>query len=219
MADSAPLPGQPPARKYPEVENTTGQKIQLLHKREKDFYEEARDKYKAEYTFTNANDWRTLDRLLNLEVTMFRYQWYTLAGIDYDGVLLDSKDEAAYRQALKDLQAQIAACQKDLGVTKAEREKSMQVDNAGTYITELLQRAREFGVNREKQLDKALELMNELISVVGAFKRSNENERRKLGFENADTIIDWIQDYIQPEYEAVDLHFQEHHQRYWVRKV
>ena len=157
MADSVPTPPTtPPPPAVTTVTTVTGQTVRLLHQREKDFYEEARDKYLSEYQFTHSNDWSTLDRLLNLEVQTFRYQWYTLAGLDYDGTLLLPKEESDYRRAIKDMQAQISEIQKDLGVSKAERERRTTHDDVGTYITTLLQRAKEFGVMREKQADKSL---------------------------------------------------------------
>lgn len=204
-----------------EVENTTGQKIQLLHERERDFYEAAKDKYLADYKFTHANDYRTLDRLLSLEVQCFRYQWFTLADIDYEANLLLPKEATEYRRAIKEIQSQIADCQKDLGVTKAERERASSVDDVGSYVTELLQRAKEFGVNRETQLDKALTLTQELFSMVGSYRRSNEQERRKLGIENAEQILDWVQEYMEPEFNLVDEHFRnrEDGQKYWIRRM
>lgn len=220
MSDEVPT--TPPVPHKIEVTSVTGQKIQLLHKSEKDYYEQAKAKYLDEYTFTHANDLRTVDRLLNLEVQCQRYQWYTLAGIDYDAALIDPKQETEYRRAIKDMQTQIAELQKSLGVTKAEREAStQQADSVGAYITELLQRAKDFGVMRETQLDKALELANQLFAMAGAYKRSNENERRKIGLENPETIIDWITDVMQPEYEQVDHHFKnnEDGQKYWVRRL
>lgn len=223
MSDQEPEVQPPaiPVRNKIEVTSVTGQKIQLLHRSEKDYYETAKAKYLSEYTFTQANDMRMVDRLLNLEVQCQRYQWYTLAGIDYDANLLTSREEAEYRKAIKEISAQVTELQKELGVTKAEREKATQVDSAGTYITGLLQRAKEFGLMREQQLDKALELVNELFAMAGAYKRSNENERRKLGIENGDVIVDWVCDYMQPAYDEIDQYFRnrEGGQRYWIRDV
>lgn len=222
MADQVPTPPSTPAKTLPTVTTATGQVIQLLHQREKDYYEEARDKYTADYQFTHANDFRTLDRLLNLEVVSFRYQWFTLAGIDYDGTLLLPKEETEYRRAIKDMQGQISDIQKDLGVSKAERERRTTHDDVGTYITELLQRAKQFGLMRNQQMDRSLELTHELLAMVGAFLRSNENERRKLGIESPDVILAWIWDHMRPEFEAIDQKFKNDGpdaQKYWIRSV
>ncbi|KRB80136.1 hypothetical protein ASE01_01140 [Nocardioides sp. Root190] len=218
MSDEVPVPPTTPVKI--EVTSVTGQKIQFLHKSEKDYYEQAKQKYLDECSFTHANDLRTVDRLLNLEVQCQRYQWYTLAGIHYDATLIEPKAEVEYRRAIKDMQTQIAELQKSLGVTKAEREASTQrADSVGAYITELVQRAKDFGVMRET--DKAMELANQLFAMAGAYKRSNENERRKIGLENPETIVDWITDVMQPEYEEIDHHFKKNEdgQKYWIRRL
>lgn len=222
MADSTPTPPPPLPAVGPTVTSVTGQTVRLLHDRERVFYEEARDRYLADYSFTLANDSRTLDRLLSLEVTSFRYQWYTLAGLDYDGTLLIAKEESDYRRAIKEIQVQISDIQKDLGVSKAERDKASTADSVGSYITELLQRAKQFGLMRNQQADRSLELTHELFSMVGAFLRSNENERRKLGIETPDVILEWIWDHMRPEFEEIDRAFRQDGpdaQKVWVRSL
>lgn len=194
----------------------TGGYAELIHQREKDFYEQARDRYLDEYQWTAANDIRQIDRLLLLEVQQFRIQWFLTSGMDYQGNDFDAREESDLRKAQKELGAQIAEIQRDLGVTKSQREKQ-QADSVGAYIADLKVRAKEHGVRREKELGRAIELMHELFATVGAFKRSNEAERRKLGIENADQLLDWIQEYVEVEFKAVDEYFRQHQQRFWIR--
>lgn len=201
-----------------KVITVTGVEISLLHRQEKAIYERAQQKYQDEYTFTAANDLRALERLLLLEIQMHRAQWYMAAGMDYDGVDLDAKEESDLRRTIKDVGAQLAEAQKDLGLTKAQRDKQ-DVDSVGGYIVALKQRAKAHGVRREKQLGRAIELSKELFSLAGAYQRSNENERRKLGIESADDIVTWILEYMKPEFDAVDEHFRQHEQRFWVREL
>jgi len=201
-----------------EVQTLNGETIQVLHVNEKRFYEKARDRYLSEYQFTMANDLRTLDRLLLLEVQMHRYQWYLAAGMDYDAVDLDSKEEAELRKSVKELTAQINETQASLGLTKAQRDKQT-VDSVGGYLTQLRQAAKAHGVMREKQLGKALELTKELFALVGAYRRSNETERRKLGFDGPEDILDWVWDYMKPEFDAVDEHFRKHEARFYRRQL
>lgn len=181
----------------------TGQEISLLHANEKKIYEEARDKYQSEYSFTAANDMRALERLLLLEIQMYRSQWYLAASMDYDLVDLDPKMEIELRRSVKELGVQISDAQKDLGLTKAQRDAQNE-DSVGGYINLLKQAAREHGVMREKQLGRALELTKELFSICGAYTRSNEEERRKLGIESADDIVTWVLEYAKPEFDLID---------------
>jgi hypothetical protein len=201
-----------------KVESMNGEQIELLHINEKKFYEGAKQRYLDEYSFTMANDLRTLDRLLLLEVQMYRYQWYLMAGMDYESIDLEAKEEVEYRRAVKELTAQINETQAALGLTKAQRDKQT-VDSVGGYIKQLQEAARHHGVKREKELGRAIELVKELFSLCGAFQRSNEAERRKLGFESAEDIVTWVLEYMKPEYDAIDEHFRQHQQRFYIRKL
>jgi len=201
-----------------KVKNLTGQEIQLLNAIEKAYYVEARDKYLAEFTFTIASDLRSLDRLLLLEVQMYRAQWFLSAGCDYQYVDLDPAEEVALRRTVKEAAAQIQEIQKDLGLVKSARDKE-SADSVGAYITQLKIAAKAHGVKREKELGKALELTHELFALCGAYQRSNEHERRKLGFESADDIIEWVMTYMREEFLAVDEHFRKNEQRFWVRNL
>lgn len=195
-----------------------GQKVQLLRADEKKFYETARAKYQAEYTFTLTNDLRSLDRLLLLEVQMRRYQWFIMAGQDYTGTVLDLKEEQDIHKRMKEIEPLITQIQSDLGLTKTKREQSKH-DSVGGYIQQLQIAAKEHGINREKQLGKAIELTKELFSMAGAWKRSNAEERRKLGFDGPEDIVDWILEYMKPEFDSVDAYFRKNQARFYRRSL
>lgn len=200
------------------VKTPTGMEVQLLASREKKYYEEARDKYFSEYAFTMANDHRSLDRLLLLEVQMFRAQWMLAAGADYDAVDLEPAEEKALRAAIKDLNNQINELQRELGLTKAQRDKDAQADNVGAYLMKLKLAAKEHGIRRDRQVAKAIELSMELFAMAGAYSRSNDTERKKLGFESAEDIVTWVLDYMQPEFDEVDKAYRKN-QKMWVREL
>lgn len=201
-----------------KVRTVTGQEIELLHEREKKFYEQARDKYLAEFSFTIASDLRALDRLLLLETQMYRTQWFLAAGMDYDAVDLDPKDEVALQRTVKEVTNQISEIQRDLGLTKAQRDKESH-ESVGAYLADLKIRAKEHGVKREKELGRALELTHELFGICGAYQRSNDHERKKMGWDSADQIVTWVMDYMRPEFTAIDEYFREHQQKFWVRSL
>lgn len=200
------------------VKSVTGMEIDLLHQREKKFYEQARDKYLNDFKFTAESDYRALDRLLLLETQMYRAQWMLAAGHDYDGVDLEPAETKALRAAEKDINAQITQIQKDLGLTKAQRDADAQADSVGAYIMKLKQAAREHGIRRDRQVAKAIELTMELFAMAGAYSRSNENERKKLGIESAEDIVTWILEYMQPEFDEVDKAYRKN-QKMWVREL
>lgn len=203
-------------KQYP-VYSLTGQVLDLLSDEEKNYYEEAQRKYTSENSFKDASDLRALERLIMFEVLIFRYQGYLASGTGPDGPLVVS-EEANYHKQLKELAITVGNLQKELGLLKTQRDKE-RFDTIGAYINDLLVRAEEFGVNRENMLDKAMELTMELFAKVGAFKRANDKERHIMGMDNADVIVDWIHDYMEPEFNKVDEHFQNTQQKYWVRKL
>lgn len=220
MSNPVPPPNVTITTKAPRVKVKTigGSELELLHKREKDFYEEARDKYQAENVFTVASDLRALDRLLFYETQMFRWQWYLMSGVDYDLMDIEPAEEIALRRSIKDTAPLISQLQNDLGLTKMQRDKD-KIDSVGAYITTLKRAAKEHGVRREKQLGKAIELTNELFAIAGAYKRSSQHEREKLGFETAEDVVDWILEFMRPEFDEVDKYFRAHQQRFFLREL
>lgn len=200
------------------VTTLSGQQIDVFDKAELTFYEEAQSRYLSQNKFTEASDLRTLERLIGQELLCFRWQKQLTSGVDQFGMSLTSPDEDRLRKSIKESLPSIQELMKDLGLTKSQRDKQAY-ENVGTYITELQVRAKEFGYSREKQLGKAMELINELFAHVGAFDRSNEEERHKIGFKTEKDLIRWIIDYMKPNYDAVDKYFQENQQKYWVRKL
>lgn len=200
------------------VTTVAGSEIELLHDREVAFYEAARDRYLTDFKFGLASDLRSLDRLLLLETQMYRCQWQLSAVTDYQGVDLDASEETLLRRAIKELGTQISEAQKDLGLTKVQRDKA-QEDSVGTYLMNLKIRAKEHGIKREREVSKAIELSKELFSLVGAFGRADAEERRKLGIDSADDILTWIWEYMRPEFNEIDEKYRAGQQKFWVRTL
>lgn len=200
------------------VKTVTGSEIELLHEREVNFYVAARDRYLTDFKFSLASDFRALDRLLLLETQMYRCQWQLSASTDYQGVDLDVSDETLLRKAIKELGAQISEAQRDLGLTKVQRDKASE-DSVGAYIEKLKLRAREHGIKRERETAKAIELSKELFALCGAYLRANANERRKLGFDSAEEILVWVIEYMRPEFDEIDAKYRAGQQKFWVRSI
>lgn len=201
-----------------KVKTPSGQQIEVMGKAEQSFYQGQRDKYQAENKFTNNSDLLDLDRLLFLELMIYRATSLIGRGKNYYDELLTPGEEADARKSLKENSALISTIKNDLGLTKSQRDKA-QYESVGTYITELKRRAREFGIHREKQLTKALVLMNQLSAVIGSFDRSDEVERDKIGYRDEAEIVDWIRDQMLPEFRQVDAYFRANAQKTWVRDI
>lgn len=205
-------------RKAYPVKTISGHPIELTHDREKKFYESARDKYLSENIFTAASDKRGVDRLLLFETQVYRWQWQLASGKDYDDVPLEPAEQIALHKSIKETEAMISQLQNDLGLTKLQRDRAGNTESVAGYLGDLKIRAKEHGVRRDKQIGRALELMNELIAICGSFQRANENERRKLGFDKAEDIVEWVTEVAKPRYDEIDLAYREN-QKMWIRKL
>lgn len=203
-----------PVQRIP-VSTPGGSVIEVLGQMEADFYERSAKHYQDENEFTNASDVLDLDRLLFYELQVFRMGYWLARGTDYDGMDISPVE---LRRHLKETSDQLSKVKSDLGLTKAARDKA-QAESVGAYLVELKQRAKEFGIHREKQLGKALELTKQLFAIVSAFDRADKVEREKLGFRDEAEVLEWIRGTMKPEFDIVDDYFRQNQQRYWVRDV
>jgi hypothetical protein len=195
-----------------EVTLVSGETLRVQTEVEARWFERAKNDYLAEAKFDDRTDLQDLDRLLCLELMQFRWNMHLAAGVDYEGNLSEAE---ARRRNLKDQSAAITQLKESMGLTKKARNALLDAGNVAANWTTLKRRAKEFGHFREEQLRTALVLMNELSAIVGGFKRADAEERKKLGFESSDAIVDWIEEDMMPRYHAVDEHFRHTVQRLW----
>jgi len=200
-----------------DVTTVAGHKIQVMSAEEARYYRSQKTKYLAENKFTAVTDQADLDRLLFMELLVFRWTGWLASGRDYDG-LLSPNQEDQLRKNLKEVSPLISSVKNDLGLTKSQRDKEA-FESVGQYLVDLKARAKEHGVRREKQLTAAICLTKELFSLIGTYDRSNELERSKIGLESEADIVDWIRSAMKPQFDAIDEYFQTHQQKMWVRKV
>lgn len=193
-----------------------GAEVTLLSEGEQEFHERLTQQYQHEYKLTDPSDIADLDRLIMYETQLHRAAQWLAAGCDYDGRVLNIGETNAMQRMQKELTAMVSTIKNDLGMNKARRDL-LDGENAGVYLVKLRQRAKEFGIHRENQLQRALELMNELKSLVGTFDRSNTLERSKIGLESEHDILEWIRLKMIPEYDEVDEHFRKNVQRFWAQ--
>lgn len=200
------------------VQTTSGQVLQVQTQEEADFYVQQQAKYLSEHKFTAVTDLQDLDRMLFFELLNYRATVQLASGRNQMGQYLTPPEEADCRRQMKEAAPLISNLKNDLGITKSQRDKE-QFESVGAYLVNLRARAAEMGVHRQKQLQQALILMNQLLSLVGAYDRSDEVERDKLGLQSADDVLDWIRTVMGPEYHAVDAYFRQNQQRTWVRTI
>lgn len=199
-----------------EVELCSGESMTVQTAVEQRWFSETKSKYLAQNKFTDITDLQDLDRLLGLELMSFRWNQYLASGYDYQKNLVD---EEMIRKSIKEQSDAITKLKQSLGLDKKSRDAALDDGNFHTWFADVKRRAKLFGIHRENQLNVALALMNELAGIVGAFDRSDEEERRKLGFQTEVDIVDWIRESMIPDFKAVDEYFLEHEQKLWRRDL
>lgn len=198
-----------------EVDLASGSTIKV-HADEADWFNATRDEYLTQAKFTERTDLQDLDRLLALELAVYRSTQHMASGLDYEGLLVD---EAKLQRDIKLMSDQITKVKASMGLSKAARDAAANEGSLAQYLADLKVRAKAFGVHREEQLGLALALLKEIFAHSGAWLRSDAEERQKLGFEHAEDVLKWIMDDARERFEAHDAHFRENEQRYWVRDL
>lgn len=184
-----------------------------VYDREVGYFQERVKKYLSDNHFTNVADLATVDQVLMGELLVWRWMNWVTQQKDYWN---DPVDEAGLSKTIKDLSTEIRQLKSSLGIDKITRDRQRGEESVAAYITNLRIRAREFGVNREKMLDKALELFQQLKAEITLYDNCTEDERQELG-KTQDEIFAIIRDHIIPEFDAVDEYFRKHQQRIWIR--
>lgn len=197
------------------VELVSGETLIVLTAGEVRWFNNNRKLYLEQTRFSETTDLQDLDRLLAMELQVFRMTQWSAAGHDYDELPID---EALIRRNIREYSEQINKTKTSMGLTKAARDEARNSGDVSQYLSDLKMRAKIFGIHRETQLTKALSLVQELSAIVGSYDRSDKEERHKLGFESESDIVDWIRTTMLPEYHVIDEHFRENEQRYWVRQ-
>jgi hypothetical protein len=205
----------PPREDALTVQLVSGEELIVLTPGEQRWFNNSRTHYLDQTRFSETTDLHDLDRLMSMELQVFRMTQWSAAGHDYDEMPID---EALIRRNIREYSEQINKTKTSMGLTKAARDEARNSGDLGQYISDLKMRAKIFGIHREKQLTKALSLVQELSAIVGSFDRSDKEERHKLGFESEADIVAWVRHTMLPEYAAIDAHFRENEQKFWVRK-
>lgn len=197
---------------YPVV-TPSGGELNLLTQEEADWYTQRRDLYVDQNAFTNQSDLSDLDRILAMECLIQRWSTWLMQGFDY---MMTRVDEKQIQNQISEYSKELRQVKKSLGLDKISRDKDKD-QSVGDYITSLLDRAKEFGIHRNHQYEKAVTLIYQLKTMVGTFDRCDEEERQDLDLSE-ESILQWIRDNIIEEWDTLDAAFRQE-QRIWIREL
>lgn len=196
-----------------QVEGASGTRFNVVGDEEAGWFNGNMARYLDQYQFENIADMQDLDRLLALELLSYRYAVFLISGTDYEGQLFDEK---AIRDYKEKVDREIRQIKDHMGMGRKNRLEADR-QSAADYLKDLLGRAREFGVHRDNQIAKAIDVLMEIKKLVGLHDRCDEEERVHLGVSPVQ-IMDWLRDVALPEYDAIDDAFRQN-QKLWIREV
>ena len=195
------------------VEGASGTEYRVLTTEEAVWFEKSLIRYTEQYNFENIADLQDLDRLLSMELLSYRYANWMIRETDYEGAAYDDK---AVRDTKDKIDKQILQLKAHLGIGRKNRVESEQ-QSVADYMTELLKRAKEFGVHRDTQNAEILNWYMELRTTIGLWDRSDDVERTHNRV-HMDQIFEWIKDEFIPHVDELDAHFRDN-QQYWIKDL
>jgi hypothetical protein len=195
------------------VHGASGAQFEVIHPLEVKWWEQAKKEYLSHYSFENIADIQDLDRLLFSELIAYRYGYWITNDGDYDGNAIPEKET---RESLSKTLTELRLLKKHMGMDRRGRIES-QSQSVADYLATLKQRAKEFGIHRNTQVAKIIDLFSELETLIGLHDRCDEQERAELGVSEPE-IINWIRETAIPEFKDIDDKFREN-QKYWIREL
>lgn len=199
---------------YTEVQGAAGAKYRVLNDDEERYWSDVKQRYLTDNKFSNISDLQDLDRVLIMELIMYRYSQWVTDGHDYQGSAID---ETQLNKDIRDYNKEVRYLKDSIGIDKKSRDKD-KGDSIAAYIENLRQRAKEFGVMRNEQAVKAITLMKKIQSIVELYENCDDFEREQNKY-TAEELFSWIRDVAIPEFEEIDKNFRESNQKYWVRDM
>lgn len=196
----------------------SGATFDVLTDDEADFIEQLTEQYLTSFKFQHPSDLLDLDRLVTMEMLSWRWQRWMSRLSAYGPAVQGSRLHRDLPGDAKQLSTEIRQLKKAMGVDKAARDRAHGEDSVPYYLERLRQCAMVFGIHRNHQADRALELINQMIGMATFWKNAPERERRLMHL-TAEEIVMWVLDTLAPEFQEIDRHFRETEQQFWVREL
>jgi hypothetical protein len=189
----------------------SGAELNVLATAEVDYVNERVRLYNEEFRWTNVSDIQDVDRIVLYELMIYRWGlWVSLQKDYFD----EPVNEQSLRKSINDYSAELRQIKRSLGMDKASRDRE-RGESIPDYLDNLRKRALEFGVNRNKMMDKGIELAMQAISLAQLWANCTEDERIEQVC-TGDDVAKWLFEHFTPEFMAVDKAFREGQQKYWV---
>jgi hypothetical protein len=195
-----------------DVLTPSGAKVTVINQSEADYYDQVHKRYLADNKFKNVSDILELDRILVMELMCYRWGIWILAEEDYYGRKINPNE---VQKSIENYSKEIRGIKKDLGIDKSTRDKD-KGDSVAEYIQMLGIRAKEFGITRNFQAAKSIEMLMEVRSLITLYENSSASERKEFG-ASLENLIDWFKNRFD-EFENLDKDLRKN-QKTWIRDI
>lgn len=179
-----------------QVVTPAGSKYPVKDRKLQNYYNDLKNNYLTNYKFEDAADLESLHELIMCHVFILELTQEL------------AEDDAGIKphqihETILNYKKQIVVLQDSLCISAKAREKNSEQSNVSEYLTQLLQRAKHFNISREKQYERAKEIINEIKTMLRMDKVCNEEEKRIVGILSPQAIFKRIEDMIS-EYDKID---------------
>lgn len=194
------------------VELPSGVIFKVWNQDEADYVTASTNGYMTAFDFSGHSDLRELDAIVRAEMLCNRWDQWLAAGVDYEGARIDIKLITAQLSGrLTELRQQ----KKALGIDKVTRDKTRGDGSPAQYLSNLLIRARAWGIHRNHQADLAMQLLNFIFGQATAWSNMSPDQRREMDLTAEDILTHVLNEYL-PQWRELDDHFMTTEQTYWV---
>lgn len=195
------------------VQLPSGATFYVLTESEREYIADRVRRYLTDNHFSNISDFQDIDKMVTFELFIHRWSMWMSKGVNYFN---DAIDENKLAQQINAYSTELRQLKKNLGIDKVNRDRQRGDDSVAAYLDNLRTRAKEFGVTREGQSAKSIELFQQLKSLITFYDNADEIERRENGVTQEE-IVDWVRTVAIPEFDKIDAEFRKNKQRYWIR--
>lgn len=192
----------------------SGAEFKVLTQDEADYLDDRVTRYMDTNKFVNISDLADIDRMLIFELLTFRYGLWLARGRDYFNETVESQ---SLRKTLIEMSGELRMIKTKLQIDKISRDRNRGADSVAVYLETLRRRAKEFGIHRDRQTAKAIELMNDIIAFLTVHDNADETEKRELHVTDND-FFEFLRTRVVPEFQTLDADFRVN-QRMWIRDL
>lgn len=193
------------------VELPSGAFYEVLTAEEAEYVDGKTADYTHGFQFNNVADLGELDRLVEMELLVHRYNRWLGRRKDYKGNVVE---EGPLQTKTNAFSTEIRQIKLKLGIDKVTRDRKGGEGSVAQRWTTTLTRAKAFGVMRCKQAATAIQLAQQLIALMDLRRNTDDIDKERLKLSD-ESILEWIDTRFREEFTEIAAHFRKTEMHYW----